>query len=272
MVELSQEEYDQLQKDLADSRAASESLKAQLVAKAPGTPNLKVGQSWESITKMLDFSTFSTPLKETISEDTEEPEILTESQKHDKALLYAMAGHMKKMSEQFGKFPGVPPPLGEVTQESFKDSPFVDSIARAVIPKKHSAPIMELYRGLADPVEHVNQYKQKISTLSFDSDEQKEQCMCRFYGSTLAGPALAWLTNMPNGTFKGFADLVNAFCQQFACSRGLMKQSSDLFRIVLRPGEALRAYLNRFIAEMIAIPGCSVDTALDAFKSGVISN
>ena len=65
---------------------------------------------------------FSTPAIETITEEAEEPEVLTESQKQDKALLYAMAEHMKKMSEQLGKFLGVPPPLDEVTLESYADS------------------------------------------------------------------------------------------------------------------------------------------------------
>ena len=41
----------------------------------------------------------ATPTKEVIIEEEEEPEIQTGSHKRDKALLYAMAGHMKKMSE-----------------------------------------------------------------------------------------------------------------------------------------------------------------------------
>ena len=60
---------------------------------------------------------FSTPAKEKVTEEVEEQKVLTKSQKQDKALLYAMSGHVKKMSEQFGKFPGVPPPLDEVTPE-----------------------------------------------------------------------------------------------------------------------------------------------------------
>ena len=80
MVELTQEEYDQLLKDLADSQAASNALKAQLEAgKGQATPMLKIGQSWEFITKELDFSMFSTPAKEKLTEEKEETEVLTKS-------------------------------------------------------------------------------------------------------------------------------------------------------------------------------------------------
>ena len=114
----------------------------------------------------------STPTKEVITDEEEEPEILAESQKRDKALLYAMAGHMKKMSEQFVKFPGVTPPLEQVTSESYAYSAFVDEIARAEIPKKFFVSTIELYRGITDPVDHVSQYKQRVSILSFTSEEQ----------------------------------------------------------------------------------------------------
>ena len=40
-----------------------------------------------------------------------------------------------------------------------------------MIPKKFVVPTLELYKGLTDPVDHANQYKQRVSTLSFDSDE-----------------------------------------------------------------------------------------------------
>ena len=68
---------------------------------------------------------------------------------------------------------------------------------------------------------------------------------------------------------KDFPDLVNQFTKQFTCSRGLKKQSSDLFRVVLQPWVMLRPYLNRFIVEMVAIPRYSLDMAIDAFKRGL---
>ena len=97
-----------------------------------------------------------------------------------------MAGHMKKMSEQFVKFPGAPSTLGEVTKESFADSPFVDEIAKMEIPKKFVVPTMTLYSGVTDPVDHVAHYRQRMTTISV-LPEQKEACLCIGFGSTLTG-------------------------------------------------------------------------------------
>ncbi|XP_074297650.1 uncharacterized protein LOC141628399 [Silene latifolia] len=93
--------------------------------------------------------------------------------------------------------------------------------------------------------------------------------MCKGLGSTLSGAALQWFVGLPNKSISSFADLVNAFNQQFASSRKAEKQTSDLYRIVQGFKESTRDYLNRFNKEKVAIPRCDIATAIQAFRRGL---
>ncbi|XP_074318117.1 uncharacterized protein LOC141654907 [Silene latifolia] len=94
----------------------------------------------------------------------------------------------------------------------------------------------------------------------------KEACMCKGFGSTLTGATLQWFVGLPNGTISSFADLVNAFNQQFSSSRRTPKQPSDLYRIVQEIGESIKDYVTRFNAEKVSIRGCDMSTAINAFR------
>ena len=120
IADLTQEQIDKLNLDLAEAKAQLAALKEDI----PSSSKLKIGDSWDSITKRLDFNALATPEKEKIIDLEAEVPLqnqVMEGLKEDKALLYAMAGHMKKMSEQFVKFPRSPSTLGEVIKESFDD-------------------------------------------------------------------------------------------------------------------------------------------------------
>ncbi|XP_074361074.1 uncharacterized protein LOC141701268 [Apium graveolens] len=97
----------------------------------------------------------------------------------------------------------------------------------------------------------------------------KEPCMCKGFGSTLAGPALQWFVNLPNGSIGTFADLVNAFNLQFASSRRFEKTTSDLYKICQKYREPLRDYLTRFNKEKVSITNCDTPTAIEAFRRGL---
>ncbi|XP_074290609.1 uncharacterized protein LOC141617324 [Silene latifolia] len=127
---------------------------------------------------------------------------------------------------------------------------------------------MTLYDGTEDPLEHINQYNQKMMVVAATRPE-KEACMCRGFGSTLSRAALQWFVNLPNKSISSFAGVVNSFNQQFASSRKPEKLSSDLYRIVQRFEESTRDYLARFNVEKISIPRCDPTTAVNAFRRGL---
>ena len=78
--------------------------------------------------------------------------------------------------------------------------------------------------------------------------------------------------NVSNRTIKSFAGLINSFNQQFARSRRLEKQTSDLYRIIQKTDERLRDYLHRFNKEKIVIQKCDIATAIEAFRQGLVRN
>ncbi|XP_074315272.1 uncharacterized protein LOC141651457 [Silene latifolia] len=127
---------------------------------------------------------------------------------------------------------------------------------------------MTLYDGTKDPIDHVNHYKQKMMVITA-TGPLKEACMCKGFRSTLSGAALQWFIGLPNKSIGNFADLVNAFNQQFTSSRKPEKQTSDLYRIVQGFEESARDYLNRFNKEKVSIPRCDIATAIQAFRRGL---
>ncbi|KAF2576166.1 hypothetical protein F2Q70_00002831 [Brassica cretica] len=66
--------------------------------------------------------------------------------------------------------------------------------------------------------------------------------MCEGSGSTLTGPALQWYINLPSRSIASFAPRA----------------------------EPLRGYIARFNQEKVAIPECSIPTAISAFKRGLL--
>ncbi|XP_056691762.1 uncharacterized protein [Spinacia oleracea] len=166
------------------------------------------------------------------------------------------------------KIPGVPTPIKEVSLDSYADSPYADPIDAIDIPKWFSPPNMLMYDGTTDPREHILTYKQRIMTILVPK-HMREPSLCKGFGSTLIGPALKWLTSLRNGCITSFSHLDSMFNQQFASSRCLGKQTSDLYCVVQRPDEPLKDYKTRFIREKVTVPQCDVPTAIKAFRQGL---
>ncbi|XP_057250586.1 uncharacterized protein LOC104892735 [Beta vulgaris subsp. vulgaris] len=163
----------------------------------------------------------------------------------------AIQQRLQQLEDMIARIPGVPRPMEKATPNSYADSPFADPIALIEVPKRFSVPSMKLYDGTADPNDHVAQYKQRMITISIPKNMQ-EACMCKGFGSTLTGPALQWFINLNNGTISSFAQLVNAFNMQFASSRKMEKQASDLHKIVQKSDDLLKNL-----------------TAIEAFRRGL---
>ncbi|XP_074302957.1 uncharacterized protein LOC141637297 [Silene latifolia] len=171
----------------------------------------------------------------------------------------------QELRELMYRIPGVARPLEKAPRDGYADSPFVDDIALVGVPKGFIPPAMTLYDGTTDPLDHINHYKQKMMVITA-TGSLKEACMCKGFGSTLSGAAMQWFVGLPNKSISNFADLVNAFNQQFASSRKSEKQTSDLYRIVQGFEESTRDYLNRFNKEKVAILRCDIATAIQAFR------
>ncbi|RRC79406.1 hypothetical protein [Escherichia coli] len=183
--------------------------------------------------------------------------------------LKSLEEQNQKMFALLAKLPGAAVPVEVEPRTGFQASPFVDEIALVDVPKKYSIPAFATkYSGVTDPVEHVAQYKQLMWTVPIPTQYQ-EVCMCKSFGSTLTGAALQWLINLKPKSIGSFAELVNQFTRQFASSRKMEKQTSDLYYVVQKSGETIRDYFNRFNAAMIEVKNCDVKTAIEAYKRGL---
>ncbi|KAK9750464.1 hypothetical protein RND81_02G199100 [Saponaria officinalis] len=255
---------------ILEENAKLKETESSLRSKIGSTSKVRPGSSLSSVIKQIDFSSLDAdedPEDLLIMDDPEGQQDGDSEKKLNLTLM--MMQEIQRLNEKIVKIPGIPDPLEEVSQDSFADSPFADSIALKEIPKKFTVPGMSLYDGTTDPQDHIAQYKQRMLTIPIPRD-LRETCLCKGFGSTLCGPALQWLVGIPNGTIKSFANLVNSFVQQFVSSRKLQKQTSDLYRIVQRFNEPLRDYLQRFNQEKISIPNCDIGTAIQAYRQGLV--
>ncbi|KAF2562721.1 hypothetical protein F2Q70_00017768 [Brassica cretica] len=94
--------------------------------------------------------------------------------------------------------------------------------------------------------------------------------MCKGFGSTLTGPALQLYINLPSRSIASYDILSVKFVEKFASSRGLEKTPNSLYEILQHRAEPLRSYIARFNQEKVAIPECSIPTAISAFKRGLL--
>ncbi|KAJ9542457.1 hypothetical protein OSB04_028963 [Centaurea solstitialis] len=162
----------------------------------------------------------------------------------------------KAMLALLTKLPGAAVPIEVEPKTGFQASPYIDEIALVDISKKYNIPAFTpKYSGISDPVEHISQYKQLVWTVPIPTQFQ-EICMCKGFGSTLTGAALQWLINLKPKSIVSWSELVNQFTRQFASSRKMEKQTSDLYYVVQKTGETIREYFNRFNAEMIEVKNC----------------
>ena len=96
--------------------------------------------------------------------------------------------------------------------------------------------------------------------------------MSKSFGSSLIGPALQCFTNLPNNSISSFAQLTNTFVEHFPSSKKLEKLSGDFYHIQQCRSEPLRNYIGRFNREKVTIPFCHQETAVDAFRKGLLPN
>ncbi|XP_056691861.1 uncharacterized protein [Spinacia oleracea] len=272
---------------LAEMKAAYEKAQAELAQERASIENLQKELESVKSNKYQSRYKLGAKPKKLIFEMTGDSEDLSDGEEpheeKDEAIpdpvtkrLNKMENHMKKrcslMMKLMTKLPGAPTPVETEPTDGYAASPFCEAIARVTVPHQLRLPTWTtLYDGTSDPYRHVNFYTQRMWQIGIPYD-LVEPVMCKSFGRTLDGAALEWLMNITPGSIFCLSDLINAFYQQFASSRQLEKQTSDLYRLVQGPTESVRDYFNRFNCEKISIKNCDVRTAIEAFKRGLVPN
>ncbi|XP_021857354.1 uncharacterized protein [Spinacia oleracea] len=265
--------YEKAQAELAQERASTETLQLELdsVKSSRYQSRFKTGGKPRKLTFEMpdDFEDLTDDEEPQGEEDGSNPDPVTQRLNKMDA---RMTKHYSRLMKLMIKLPGAPTPVETEPTDGYAASPFCEAIARVTVPHTLRLPTWTtLYDGTSDPYRHVNFYKQHMWQIGIPYD-LVEPVMCKSFGGTLDGAALEWLMNVAPGSISCLSDLINAFYQQFASSRQLEKQTSDLYRLVQGPTESVRDYFNRFNCEKISIKNCDVRTAIEAFKRGLIPN
>uniref|UniRef100_A0A0D3E8H3 Retrotransposon gag domain-containing protein n=1 Tax=Brassica oleracea var. oleracea TaxID=109376 RepID=A0A0D3E8H3_BRAOL len=202
--------------------------------------------------------------------DKEVPNGATKAESPIVAYLEQMfSKRLDAMQSMVERVPGVTPPIRKSNPDSYADTPFTDEITLIEIPRNFSFPSIKVYDSTTNPDDHVTQYRQRILAIALPK-ESREAAMCKGFGSTLTGPALQWYINLTSRSIASFAVLSDKFVEQFASSRDLEKTSDGLYEILQHRVEPLRGYIARFNQENVAIPECSIPTAISTFKRGLL--
>ncbi|XP_048613390.1 uncharacterized protein LOC106378400 [Brassica napus] len=217
------------------------------------------------------------PQVHNLEKSDSEPESDKETTEKISATESSMTAYPEKMfSKRFDamqsmveRLPGVAPPIRRSNPDSYADTPFVEGIASVEMPRKFSFPSIKMYDGTYDPDDHIVQYKEQMLAVALPK-ESREATMCKGFGSTLIGPALQWYINLPTKSISSFTSLSDKFVEQFASSRSLENTSDGLYEILQHRVEPLRDYIACFNQAKVAVPECSIPTAISAFKRGLL--
>ncbi|XP_072066641.1 uncharacterized protein [Arachis hypogaea] len=120
------------------------------------------------------------------------------------------------------------------------------------------------YDGTQDPLEHLTAFEARMN-LEGVGDEVR----CRAFPVTLAGPAIRWFNNLPQGSVTQFSDISHAFLAQFTTRIVKAKHPINLLGVTQRPGEPTRKYLDRFNDECLEIDGLTDSVASLCLTNGL---
>ena len=120
-------------------------------------------------------------------------------------------------------------------------SPFTRRIEKAKLPRRFHQPTFAMYNGRTDPVEHMNQFKQKMAVHS-----QNEALMCRVFPSSLGPMPMRWFDGLRTNSINSFKKLTQLFCSRFiTCSR-VPQPLDSLLSMTMREGKSVKAYAKRY--------------------------
>ena len=120
-------------------------------------------------------------------------------------------------------------------------SPFTRRIDRAKLPHRFTQPTFTIYNGKTNPVEHVSHFNQRMAI-----HLRNEALMCKVFPFSLGPIAMRWFDGLEEGSIRSYEELTKAFGARFvACSRVPWPLES-LLSMVMREGETLKTYSDRY--------------------------
>jgi len=142
--------------------------------------------------------------------------------------------------------------------------PFSPVIMDTVIPATSMGPKVT-FTGVEDPEAHLIAFHtQMMLSGGFDA------VYCKLFMSTLAGTALDWFVNLPNGNITSFDQFSTMFKEQYIVNKVPLTISYDLFDVKQYQGESLKEFLNRFGVQVVRLNTKDEAMTVHAFTKGVL--
>ncbi|XP_025664287.1 uncharacterized protein [Arachis hypogaea] len=117
-----------------------------------------------------------------------------------------------------------------------------------------------------NPQEHLTAFEARMN-LEGVGDEVR----CHAFPVTLAGPAIRWFNNLPQGSVVKFSDIRCAFLAQFTTRIAKAKHPINLLGVTQRHGEPIRKYLDRFNDECLKIDDLTDSVASLCLTNGLLN-
>ena len=121
--------------------------------------------------------------------------------------------------------------------DQISKSPFTGKIEGARLPQQFHQLTFTLYNGRTDPVEHVNQFNQRMSVHS-----KNEALMCKVFPSSLGPVAMRWFNGLKMNSIDSYKQLIQAFGSRFITNTRVPRPLSSLLSLSMHEGEILKAY------------------------------
>ena len=147
--------------------------------------------------------------------------------------------HQRKRMSLFCKGVGTDVMKNALSQIS--KSPFTRGIEKAKLLRRFHQPTFTMYNGRTDPVEHVSQFKQKMTVHS-----QDEALMCRVFPSSLGPMLMRWFDGLRTNSISSFKKLTQSFCSRFITCSMVPQPLDSLLSMTMREGESVKAYSKRY--------------------------
>ena len=123
-----------------------------------------------------------------------------------------------------------------------------------------------MYNGCTDPVEHMSQFKEKMTVHS-----QDEALLCRVFPSSLGPMPMRWFDGLRMNYISSFKKLTQSFYSRFiTCSR-VPQPLDSLLSMSMREGESMKAYAERYWEMFNEIDSDFDKVAIRTFKVGLPS-
>ena len=150
------------------------------------------------------------------------------------------------------------------TLSQISKSPFTRGIEKAKLPRPFHQPMFTMYNGRTDPVEHVSQFKQKMTAHS-----QDKALLCRVFPSNLGPMLMRWFDGLRTNSISSFKKLTQSFCSRFiTCSR-VPQPLDSLLSMKMREGKSVKPYAERYWEMFNEIDGDFDEVAIRTFKVGL---